>query len=415
MKNSIQMKIHLIRNVHTVKLVGLAALSVMFAGPSGLAQEVIVDNTGGNTSQSGAWFTSSGPDPYLGSSIYSHSGGSFTWQPILPGPGTYEVYAWWTYHANRSTNVPYQIVHDGGTATEVRNQYDTALGGQWNLLGSYDLTAGFNGAVTVSSQNGQASADAVRWVRVASSVNAVKSCTTITKPGFYEVTRNIEATGADVCLVVTADHVVIDVGGFVIRGAGEFAGRTAIGGSATQGIEIRNGTVTNFYVGISLRNAENVIVTDMTFVDILNGAARLGPGAAVRNSFFTRAAQEPTWALEVGRGSIIRDCVFSQNDIAASVGPSSLVINNVVKDSNEDGINIAEKSTVIGNTVVDTFDEGLRVGALSTIVNNNAHGNGAGDLLVTCPSNVVGNSAGRLSATNPTDCNFSDNLFLLTD
>jgi hypothetical protein len=248
------------------------------------------------------------------------------------------------------------------------------------------------------------------------SAGGIKSCITITQPGFYEVVRNIQATAADDCLVVTADNVVIDVGGFVIRGAGGNESGTAIGGSATQGVEIRNGTITNFYTGVSLINTENVTLYNMTFADILNGAARLGPGASVRNSIFTRAAQEPTWALEVGRGSIIRDCIFSQNDIAASVGPSSLVINNVVKDSNEDGMNIAEKSTVIGNTVVDTTDEGLRVGRLSNVVNNTAHGNnGSGDLLVTCPSNVTGNSAGHLSATNPADCNFSDNLFLSTD
>jgi hypothetical protein len=43
----------------------------------------------------------------------------------------------------------------------VVNQNDTALGGQWNLLGSYTFEAG-GGYVEVSSENGQASADAVR-------------------------------------------------------------------------------------------------------------------------------------------------------------------------------------------------------------------------------------------------------------
>lgn len=239
----------------------------------------------------------------------------------------------------------------------------------------------------------------------------LKSCGTILDSGFYQVTRNIQATSDGVCLDVSADHVVIDIGGFVISGVGGFAGGTAIGGSANQGVEIRNGTLTNFYIGISLAGAENVTVADLTFVDNLNSAAVLGPGASVRNSFFTRTAQETTWALEVGRGSIVKDCVFAQNNIAASIGPSSVVINNVAKDSNEDGINIGEKSTVIGNTVVDTYDEGLRVSAYSNVVNNNAHGNGTGDLLVTCPSNVVGNSVGQLSGVDST-CNLDNNLIL---
>jgi hypothetical protein len=43
---------------------------------------------------------------------------------------------------------------------------DSAKGGRWNLLGTYDFNAGGGGYVEVSSENGQASADAVRLVQV---------------------------------------------------------------------------------------------------------------------------------------------------------------------------------------------------------------------------------------------------------
>ena len=76
---------------------------------------------------------------------------------------TYEVYAWWTYHANRSTTVPYRIQHTGGVDEVIVNQKDPALGGQWNLLGTYTFAAG-SGHIEVSSENGQASTDAVRLV-----------------------------------------------------------------------------------------------------------------------------------------------------------------------------------------------------------------------------------------------------------
>jgi hypothetical protein len=76
------------------------------------------------------------------------------------------VYAWWTYAGNRGTNVPYQIANDVGTPTVEVNQRDLALAGQWNLLGTYNFTAGINGTVTISGANGQASADAVRFVQV---------------------------------------------------------------------------------------------------------------------------------------------------------------------------------------------------------------------------------------------------------
>ncbi len=130
------------------------------------AIEIIVDNLDANTVQTGTWKTSSAVNPYQGNSVYCTSGCTFTWQPSLPGTGTYAVYAYWTYHDDRSASVPYRIDHDSGTANVLVNQHDAALTSQWNLLGVYNLTAGVNGTVTVSSENGQASADAVRYVLV---------------------------------------------------------------------------------------------------------------------------------------------------------------------------------------------------------------------------------------------------------
>ena len=126
------------------------------------ALEIIVDNLDANTSQSGTWQTSSGPSPWAGNSRYNNGGNSFRWSPAIPVAGSYQVYAWWTYHANRSDNVPYRISHDGGLAEVIVNQADAALGGQWRLLGTFDLSPG--DYVEVSSDNGQACADAIRLV-----------------------------------------------------------------------------------------------------------------------------------------------------------------------------------------------------------------------------------------------------------
>jgi YVTN family beta-propeller protein len=126
--------------------------------------EAIVDNLDVNTSQTGIWSSSIGVDPYQGNSVYSSGGGVFSWHPELSASGEYEVYAWWTYWSGRSTSVPYRIDHDGGTDTVTVNQQDPVLGGQWVLLGTYNFTAGVNGDVSVSGENGNTSADAVRFV-----------------------------------------------------------------------------------------------------------------------------------------------------------------------------------------------------------------------------------------------------------
>lgn len=127
-------------------------------------KEIVVDNLDPGTTKAGTWVVSTGANPFSSNSIASNSAGLFTWSPNLPRAATYDVYAWWTYHMNRATNVPYQVTHNGGAATIFVNQRNSALGGRWNYLGTYAFTPGVNGQVSVSSENGQACADAVRLV-----------------------------------------------------------------------------------------------------------------------------------------------------------------------------------------------------------------------------------------------------------
>ena len=126
--------------------------------------ELIVDNQDMNTQKTGTWSQSSGKNPWDGQSVYNNGGSTFRWLPAIPESGRYQVYAWWTYHANRSSAVPYRIGHDGGVSTVTVNQHDPAIGGKWVSLGEYDFSAGA-GYVEVSSENGQASADAVRLLK----------------------------------------------------------------------------------------------------------------------------------------------------------------------------------------------------------------------------------------------------------
>lgn len=145
-----------------VKFVPSSAPAPVDSPAPATASEVVVDNGSSNTTKTGTWATSSGANPWASNSVYNNSGNRFRWTPPLNASGRYQVYAWWTYHANRSSNVPYRVRHATGTATVYTNQHDPALGGKWVLLGIYDLDKS-NAYVEVSSENGQASADAVRF------------------------------------------------------------------------------------------------------------------------------------------------------------------------------------------------------------------------------------------------------------
>jgi len=161
---------HIVETTRKAKLIGVVAFSILFASAPGLAQEIIIDNNSPDARPlNGTWYTSSGPNPYMGHSVYNSNHSRFHWHVKLPVPGDYDVYAWWTYHPSRSNNVPYEI-QAGGSPSGVKvhvNQHDSALGGQWNLLGRFSFVDVMN--VTVSSENGQASADAIRLVLAGSS------------------------------------------------------------------------------------------------------------------------------------------------------------------------------------------------------------------------------------------------------
>jgi hypothetical protein len=133
--------------------------------------EIVLDNapagvSGGGRSFAGNWCKSGVAAHYGKDSLYSCGTGAETyrWTPTIAAAGSYKVYVRWTAHANRSTTVPISVTHSGGTTPKVYNQ--RTGGGAWVLHGAYSFSAGTAGYVQVSDVNGQACADAVKFVPV---------------------------------------------------------------------------------------------------------------------------------------------------------------------------------------------------------------------------------------------------------
>ncbi len=131
------------------------------------ANEIVIDNGASGTTFSGNWCASAGPSPFGGGSLYScgtFTSDTYRWRPTIPTTRAYDVYVWWTTGTNRATNAPFAVVHAGGTTTRTFNE--RSGGGQWVLHGRYTFNSGTAGYVETSDVNGQACADAVRFVPV---------------------------------------------------------------------------------------------------------------------------------------------------------------------------------------------------------------------------------------------------------
>ena len=138
-------------------------VSEISSTPVGEPSEVIIDNGDYNTSFTGAWYISGGANPYGADSFWSRDGSTYTWTFLPTVSASYELSMWWTEWSSRSTSVPVDIEHSGGTIRIYIDQQRD--GGQWNSLGQYFFEAGTSYYVTVTAQPGPTStcADAVRF------------------------------------------------------------------------------------------------------------------------------------------------------------------------------------------------------------------------------------------------------------
>ncbi|MGA2863539.1 MAG: LamG-like jellyroll fold domain-containing protein [Verrucomicrobiota bacterium] len=90
---------------------------------------------------------------------------SVTYRPSLPEEGNYGIYIWYPKRDNGATSIPVDIVNNGLTNTVYINQ--TISGSRWNLLGTFNLQAGSNAAVTIRNDGttNYVEADAIRFLR----------------------------------------------------------------------------------------------------------------------------------------------------------------------------------------------------------------------------------------------------------
>jgi hypothetical protein len=209
----------------------------------------------------------------------------------------------------------------------------------------------------------------------ATAQDKIQKCGPITSSGSYVLGNNLTTT--DDCLVIQADFVTIDLGGFVIRrllvrGAGDAHGITD-GSVARRGIIIRNGTIRNFTDGIHLVLSSDILIERVSLHD------NTGRG------------------IHAGQGTVVRDCIVTGNGAQGILLSSeALVTGNLVARNGSDGILLTlGRGNIISNSVHENGATGIGVvlDGGNLVSNNSSTGNGIVGIGVACPSLVLGNTA----------------------
>jgi hypothetical protein len=120
---------------------------------------------------------------------------------------------------------------------------------------------------------------------------------TITAPGYYYLTRNLSYTGGDgITINPEVNNVTLDLMGFVLTGPGNNYSIGILISSWNYNVEVRNGTVTGWKVGVDGR---------------YNG----GGGTNLR-AIGVRAVGN-TYGITLGNNALIKDCTAAQGSFAS--------------------------------------------------------------------------------------------------
>jgi FtsP/CotA-like multicopper oxidase with cupredoxin domain len=132
------------------------------------ASIVIKDNGWTGFATSGTWSASSGVPGFYGTE-YLYAGGvgvatkAASWTFNVPAAGNYTLEAIWTSGPNRATNAKYSIQNNGLTVGFVVKD-QTAGGGTFQTLGTYQLNPGTVKVILNNQANGLVIADAMRMI-----------------------------------------------------------------------------------------------------------------------------------------------------------------------------------------------------------------------------------------------------------
>ena len=175
----------------------------------------------------------------------------------------------------------------------------------------------------------------------------------ITQPGSYYLTGNIGVTTAVSAIEVAASNVTIDLGGFVITGAGVGVHGVHVPDSTLRAVTVRDGAVSGFTgSGVSAAFVMACTLRELTVRACAFGA-------------------------RVGGNARVTDCTFTDNtSTGLSMSGDGVVENTVCSDNGGAGLTGQTAVVVRGSTFNDNGDRGLEILFNGLVTDCVAHSNG---------------------------------------
>ncbi|MBC8414012.1 right-handed parallel beta-helix repeat-containing protein [bacterium] len=201
----------------------------------------------------------------------------------------------------------------------------------------------------------------------------ISSCTSISQSGSYYFTGNITAPSNIHCIMVTADNVTIDMMGFHLIGSGSSVYNGFYLNSADN-IKIRNGSVSNFSVGILGLLSGKLSVTELrVFGNVNTGIQDASDSAKVVDSF---VFDNGSMGIDLGQAAVVSgNTVYGNGHTGIQVLSNALVEGNIVRDNRWHGIYSENGAVIRNNSSYTNAQVGIWSGFGSVIIHNSVYMN----------------------------------------
>jgi parallel beta-helix repeat protein len=224
---------------------------------------------------------------------------------------------------------------------------------------------------------------------------------TISEPNSYYLVEDVNFTDDANAITIECNDVTIDLMGYTLKGP-DSGNKSGIYMNRRTNVEIRNGTVRDFYNGIyefSDYGTQHRIMNVRAMSNQYYGIRLLGYGHLIKDCTATKNKH----GITAHNGcTVTGNTCYDNDNEGIIVDTGCTVTGNTCYDNGNDGIDSFSSCTLTGNTAYDNDSYGIRTGSGCTLTGNTVYKNSYSGILAGTGSTVTGNTAYRNNQSDKT-------------